>query len=40
MTELFSVNNNNTAVLIMDYQNRQVGNFSDGFQKEILGKAN
>ncbi len=34
------INRSKTAVLIMDYQNRQLSNFSDDFQKEILSKAN
>ncbi len=40
MAEQLSIDNGKTAVLIMDYQNRQLSNFSEEFQEEILGKAN
>lgn len=40
MTEQLSISRDKTAVLIMDYQNRQLGNFSEEFQREILRKAN
>ena len=40
MTEQLSINNSNTAVLIMDYQLRQVGSLSDGIRDELLRKAN
>jgi nicotinamidase-related amidase len=40
MTEQLSIDRGKMAVLIMDYQNRQLGNFSEEFRKEILGKAN
>ena len=40
MTEQLSLNPKKTAVLIMDYQNRQLSNFSDAFRDEILAKAN
>lgn len=33
-------NQDKTAVLIMDYQNRQLGAFSEEFQKKILRRAN
>ena len=40
MAEQLSINRGNTAVLIMDYQNRQLSGFSEELQKEILRKAN
>lgn len=40
MTEQLSIDLNNTAVLIMDYQVRQLSGFSEEFQNELLGKAN
>ena len=40
MTEQLSINLKKTAILIMDYQNRQLSNFSEAFQHEILEKAN
>ena len=40
MTEQISISRDKLAVLIMDYQNRQLSNFSEEFQKDILGKAN
>ena len=40
MTEQLSINNSNTAVIIMDYQNRQVASLSEGVRDELLRKAN
>ncbi len=40
MAEQLSLDLKKTVVLIMDYQNRQLSNFSDAFQDEILAKAN
>ena len=40
MVEQLSIDRGKTAVLIMDYQNRQLSSFSEEFQKEILRKAN
>ena len=40
MTEQLSIDRGKIAVLIMDYQNRQLSSLSDESQKEILGKAN
>ncbi len=40
MTEQLSINRGKTAVLIMDYQNRQLSSFSEEFQKGILRRAN
>ncbi|MFC1958296.1 isochorismatase family protein, partial [Chloroflexota bacterium] len=40
MAEQLSIDRSKTAVLIMDYQNRQLSNYSEDFQKEILAKAN
>ncbi|MFH1560205.1 MAG: cysteine hydrolase [Chloroflexota bacterium] len=40
MAEQLSIDSGKTAVLIMDYQNRQLSGFSEEFQKEILRKAN
>jgi len=40
MAEQLSINPKRTAILIMDYQNRQLSNFSGTFQHEILEKAN
>ena len=40
MAEQLSFDRNKTAVLIMDYQNRQLSNFSNAFQDELLAKAN
>ena len=40
MTEQLSIGKDKMAVLIMDYQNRQLSNFSDESQNEILRKAN
>ena len=40
MAEQLSFERNKTAVLIMDYQNRQLSAFSDTFRDELLAKAN
>ena len=40
MAEQLSFERNRTAVLIMDYQNRQLSSFSDAFRDELLAKAN
>jgi len=40
MTEQLSIDNSNTAVLIMDFQNRQVGSLSEDVRGELLRKAN
>ena len=40
MAEQLSLNRNKTAVLIMDYQNRQLGFFSEDFQNELIARAN
>ncbi len=40
MPEETPVSRSNTAVLIMDYQNRQLSNFSEEFRDEILARAN
>ena len=40
MVEQLSIDRNKTAVLIMDYQNRQLSNFPEAFQSAILAKAN
>jgi nicotinamidase-related amidase len=40
MTEQLSLDRNKMAVLIMDYQNRQLGYFPDSFRNELLAKAN
>jgi len=40
MAEQLSLDLKKTVVLIMDYQNRQLSNFSTAFQDEILAKAN
>ena len=40
MAEQLSIDRGKTAVLIMDYQNRQLSNFSEEFQTEILRTAN
>ena len=40
MTEQLSIDRGKTAVLIMDYQNRQLSFFPEEFQKEILERAN
>jgi len=40
MTGQITIDPTKTAVIIMDYQNRQLGNFSEKFQNEILQRAN
>ena len=40
MAEQLSLNRNKTAVLIMDYQNRQLSSFSEDFQNELMARAN
>jgi len=40
MTQPLSLDRNKTAVLIMDYQNRQVSSLPGNFQPELLAKAN
>lgn len=40
MAEQLSFDRNKTAVLIMDYQNRQLSAFSDTFRGELLARAN
>jgi len=40
MAEQVSIDQSSTAVLIMDYQNRQVSGFPEEFQNELLGRAN
>lgn len=40
MVGQLSFDRNKTAVLIMDYQNRQLSNFSDAFREELLARAN
>jgi len=40
MAEQLSISRENTAVIIMDYQNRQLSHFSEEFQKEMLARAN
>ncbi len=40
MAEQLSIDRGNTAVLIMDYQNRQVSSLSEDLQRELLQKAN
>ena len=40
MAEQLSIDRKKTAVLIMDYQNRQLSGFSEAFQKEIISRAN
>ena len=40
MSDQLSLDKGKTAVLIMDYQNRQLGYFSESFQSELLEKAN
>ncbi|MBI2851036.1 MAG: cysteine hydrolase [Chloroflexi bacterium] len=40
MAEQLSIDKNKTVLLIMDYQNRQLSNFSESFQKELLTRAN
>ena len=40
MAEQLTIDRGKTAILIMDYQNRQLSSFSEEFQKEILRRAN
>ena len=40
MAEQLSLNPGKTAVLIMDYQNRQLSSLSNSLQEEILARAN
>ena len=40
MAEQLSFNRNKMAVLIMDYQNRQLGFFPEEFQTKLLARAN
>lgn len=40
MVEQLSFNRSNTAVLIMDYQNRQMSSFSEDFQNELITRVN
>lgn len=40
MAEQLSLNRSKTAVLIMDYQNRQLSSFSEDFQNELIARAN
>lgn len=40
MAEQLSLSRGKTAVLIMDYQNRQLSNFSKDFQDAIIARAN
>ena len=40
MVEQLSLNRAKTAVLIMDYQNRQLSNFSQDVQNAIIARAN
>ena len=40
MNDKLLYDQNKTAILLMDYQNRQLSNFSDGFRDAILAKAN
>jgi len=40
MAEQLSFERNKTAVLIMDYQNRQLSSFPEAFRNELLAKAN
>ncbi|MFP3898812.1 MAG: cysteine hydrolase family protein [Dehalococcoidia bacterium] len=40
MIEELSTSRENTAVVIMDYQNRQLSHFSEEFQRELLERAN
>lgn len=39
MAEQLSLERNKTAILIMDYQNRQLSAFSQNFQNEIINRA-
>ena len=40
MAEQLLLDLSKTAVLIMDYQNRQLSSFTEDFQRELLGRAN
>ena len=40
MAEQLSFDRDKTAVLIMDYQNRQLNRFSEDFQNELIARAN
>ena len=40
MVEQTSFDRSKTAILIMDYQNRQLSNFSDAFREDLLARAN
>ena len=40
MAEQLSLDRSKTAILIMDYQNRQLSYFSEDFQNEIIARAN
>ena len=40
MAEQLSLDRSKTAVLIMDYQNRQLSNFPEDFQEAIIARAN
>ncbi len=40
MAEQLLIDRNKTAVLIMDYQNRQMSGFSEAFQNELLPRTN
>ncbi len=40
MAEQLSLNRSKTAILIMDYQNRQLSFFSEDFQNELIARAN
>jgi nicotinamidase-related amidase len=40
MAEQLSIDKKKTTVLIMDYQYRQLSNFPEAFQKEIIARAN
>ncbi len=40
MAEQLALDRSKTAILIMDYQNRQLGYFSEDFQNELIARAN
>jgi len=40
MAEQLSIDRGKTAVLIMDYQNRQLSSFSENFQNELITRVN
>ena len=40
MADQLSIERDKTAVLIMDYQNRQLSRFPEAFQNELLARAN